>query len=126
MSEKNKPYALARCICNVSWLWAASKIDQAIISRSAFVDVWLTERQVYNRIFDILKAQLKKGAFSENALKSYAQSLGVDFNDIIEGKEIVVNAQKRNKQLTVRSAVLALKMIDAGGFPDWEELSAYM
>lgn len=104
----------------------ASKIDQAIISRSAFVDVWLTERQVYNRIFDILKAQLKKGVFSENALKSYAQSLGVDFNDIIEGKEIVVNAQKRNKQLTVRSAVLALKMIDAGGFPDWEELSAYM
>lgn len=103
----------------------AAKMDPAVMSRSAFVDVWLTERQVITRIFDILVAQMNSGAFSQNSLKVYAKSFGVDLNEVLNGGEIAItNMTQRAKQMTIRSATLALRMIEQG-FPDWEELSAY-
>lgn len=108
----------------------ASKMDQAIISRSAFIDVQLRAEDVLWRIFDILLAQVKMGKYTMAALKKFSAGMGYDveftsdsftIHDIIGGNAL----SSRKKQLTVRTATNALKMIDFG-VPNWESLVQYI
>ena len=88
---------------------AAKDIDQAIMSRSAFIDLWLTATDVIIRIKDILYAK-------------YPQDTAL-VNEVIE----YLSNPSRKKQLTVRSGTFAMKLIkDPETTNDWKELIDYM
>ena len=87
----------------------AKDIDQAIMSRSAFVDLWLTATDVVIRIKDILHA-------------TYPQDIELT-DEIIE----YLSKPERKKQLTIRSGTYAMRLIqDSETKGDWKELIDYM
>lgn len=102
----------------------ASKIDQAIMSRSLFVDVYLCATDIRNRIEDILKAQ----GYPEKDINEVLDALsGKADNSDATGPTPGVTYMsaaiaRQNKPLTVRSAVVALKMKQQG-IPNWQRMA---
>ena len=91
----------------------ASQIEDAIKSRSIFIDVYLCARDMYNRTKSIMKAKYPNK--SDEQLNKFFEALGM----AIPSKEIEVTymtteiARKR-KPLTVRSAVIGMALQDSG------------
>ena len=83
----------------------ASAIDSAIMSRSVFVDVQLKPEDKLRRIESILLAQ------------------GYQESEVFEVVEALGEKGKGSKELTVRSAVMALKMKELG-YDDWKRLAS--
>lgn len=71
---------------------AAKKLDQAIISRSIHIDLWLTATDVAKRITDILLKQGYEPALVHEAIEFLTEP-------------------GRNKELTVRSGVMTIKLL---------------
>lgn len=88
---------------------AAKEIDQAIMSRSAFIDLWLTATDVAIRIKDILH-------------KKYPNDY-----DLVEEVIDYLSAPGRKKQLTVRSGTYAMKIIQESTHShEWKELIEFI
>lgn len=84
---------------------AAKDIDQALMSRSAFIDLWLTAQDTVIRISDILHNMYP----DESAL----------VDEVIE----YLSKPGRTKQITVRSGTYAMKLIqDPETRADWKEM----
>ena len=103
----------------------ASKLDQAVMSRSLFVDVQLRATDIRNRIITILNADPSYDDVRDtlvahlNKLEASASAANQT-----ESASYTSPALKRNgKQLTVRYMKLAADMIRSG-VPNWEELAA--
>lgn len=87
---------------------AAKDIDQAIMSRSAFIDLWLTATDVAKRIKDILHEKYP------------------DDYDFVEEVIDYLSNPGRGKELTVRSGVFAMKIIKESSTPHmWKRLIQY-
>ena len=103
----------------------ASKLDQAVMSRSLFVDVQLRATDIRNRIITILNADPSYDDVRDilvahlNKLEASAEAANQT-----ESASYTSPALKRNgKQLTVRYMKLAADMIRSG-VSNWEELAA--
>lgn len=103
----------------------ASKLDQAVMSRSLFVDVQLRATDIRNRIVTILNADPSYDDV-RNVLVAHLNKLeaSTEAANQTESATYTSPALKRNgKQLTVRYMKLAADMIRSG-VPNWEELAA--
>ena len=85
----------------------ANQIEPAILSRSMFVDVYLSATDVLKRIKTILRIKVK----SDPTITDQ------DVDEVIEAL-----GEKTGKQLTVRAAMLALKM-KKSGLNNWQRLA---
>jgi hypothetical protein len=110
---------------------ASSKIDQAIMSRSMFVDVHLAEQDVQKRIRTILDLGVKEDV--DEGLLTYSRN---DVNEVLEAlgqspsndeappvQYMTPELARKGKQLTVRSGKLGLIMLKTG-LPNWKRLCA--
>ena len=103
----------------------AKAIDQAIMSRSLFVDVQLRASDIRNRIMTIIE--------SDSSYDDVRDRLKDHLNKLESSTEVANQTEpatytspalkKSNKQLTVRYMKLAADMIRSG-VPNWEELAA--
>ena len=83
----------------------AKKLDQAILSRSLYIDVQLRAEDIKNRIQTILNAKYPND------------------KEMVEEVMTALDSADRTKQLTVRTACIAIQMKQAG-LPDWARLAA--
>lgn len=103
----------------------ASKLDQAVMSRSLFVDVQLRATDIRNRIITILNADPSYDDVRD-ILVAHLNKLeaSTEAANQTESASYSSPALKRNgKQLTVRYMKLAADMIRSG-VSNWEELAA--
>ena len=103
----------------------ASKLDQAVMSRSLFVDVQLRATDIRNRIVTILNADPSYDDVRD-VLVAHLNKLeaSTEAANQTESATYTSPALKRNgKQLTVRYMKLAADMIRSG-VSNWEELAA--
>ena len=103
----------------------ASKLDQAVMSRSLFVDVQLRATDIRNRIITILNADPSYDDVRD-VLVTHLNKLeaSTEAANQTESATYSSPALKRNgKQLTVRYMKLAADMIRSG-VSNWEELAA--
>ena len=103
----------------------ASKLDQAVMSRSLFVDVQLRATDIRNRIVTILNADPSYDDVRD-VLVAHLNKLeaSTEAANQTESASYTSPALKRNgKQLTVRYMKLAADMIRSG-VSNWEELAA--
>lgn len=102
----------------------SSKIDQAIMSRSIFVDVHLAEQDVLKRIKSIGYAQADSGGVSKSDVDEVLEALGQTANaPEHEITYMTPEYARQSKQVTVRAMSLALTMKKAG-LKRWSELAA--
>ena len=103
----------------------ASKLDQAVMSRSLFVDVQLRATDIRNRIITILDSDPSYDDVRD-VLKEHLAKLdaSTEATNQTESASYTSPELKRNgKQLTVRYMKLAADMIRSG-ISNWEELAA--
>jgi len=103
----------------------ADQIEQAIMSRSIFIDVYLAEQDVLKRIKSIGYAQAKaKGLFSEMDVDDVLEALG-ETGSAPEHKINYMTPEyaRQSKQVTVRALQLGL-LLKASGLTRWSELTA--
>lgn len=103
----------------------AAKLDQAVMSRSLFIDLQLRATDIKNRIVTILDSDPSYDDVRD-ALKAHLNKLeaSASATNQTEAATYTSPALKRNgKQLTVRYMKLAADMI-RNGVPNWEELAA--
>lgn len=103
----------------------ASKLDQAVMSRSLFVDVQLRATDIRNRIVTILDSDPSYDDVRD-VLKEHLAKLdaSTEATNQTESASYTSPELKRNgKQLTVRYMKLAADMIRSG-ISNWEELAA--
>lgn len=102
----------------------ANKIDQAIMSRSLFIDVYLCATDINKRIQSIMKAKYKD--MSNEELEEIMESLGQSIPRV-QSQETVTymtpELARKNKPVTVRSMELAIRMKKLG-IPNWTRLSS--
>jgi len=104
---------------------AASQIEQAIMSRSIFVDVYLAEQDVLKRIKSIGYAIAKGKSFvTEQKVDNVLEALG----DTGSAPEHVINYMtpeyaRKSKQVTVRALQLGL-ILQETGLARWKDLTA--
>lgn len=104
---------------------ASSKLDQAVMSRSMFVDVQLRASDVRNRIITIVKIDPSYDDVREQLLAHLNRlEASTGAANQTEPAAYTSPALRRNgKQLTVRYMKIAASMIRSGE-PNWEELAA--
>jgi len=104
----------------------SSEIEQAIMSRSIFVDVHLAEQDVLKRIKSIgySKAKNSGGKITSADIDEVLSALGENnsFSDV-KINYMTPEYARKTKQVTVRSMNLALLM-KMSGLKNWERLSA--
>lgn len=103
----------------------ASKLDQAVMSRSLFVDVQLRATDIRNRIITIVNADPSYDDVRDVLLNHLNRlEASTDAANQTESATYTSPALKRNgKQLTVRYMKLAADMI-RNNISNWEELAA--
>lgn len=103
----------------------ASKLDQAVMSRSLFVDVQLRATDIRNRIITILNADPSYDDVRDTLIAHLNKlEASTEAANQTESASYSSPALKRNgKQLTVRYMKLAADMIRSG-VSNWEELAA--
>lgn len=103
----------------------ADKIEPAILSRSMFIDVYSHATDIRNRIEDILRAQ----GYNEKDITEVLDALsGKSYNSNNTNNSngityLTPEIARKDKSLTVRSAVIALKMKE-NGTEDWQRLAS--
>jgi len=103
----------------------AAEIEQAIMSRSIFVDIYLAEQDIQKRIRTIGYAQAKSNPdISVEDIDEVLEAFGSnnDFPDQ-EIKYMTPEYARQSKQLTVRALSLGV-ILKKSGLPRWRELAA--
>lgn len=103
----------------------ADQIEQAIMSRSIFIDVYLAEQDILKRINSIMRAQIKSdSSLSESDVDEVMEALGSS-SSAPEHKVTYMTPEyaRKSKQITVRAAQLALIM-KKSGLSNWADLAA--
>ena len=91
----------------------ASQIEDAIKSRSIFIDVYLCARDMYNRTKSIMKAKYPNK--SDEQLDKFFEALGMAIPDADEEVTYMTpEIARKRKPLTIRSAVIGMALQDAG------------
>ena len=91
----------------------ASQIEDAIKSRSIFIDVYLCARDMYNRTKSIMKAKYPDK--SDEQLDKFFEALGMAIPDADEEVTYMTpEIARKRKPLTIRSAVIGMALQDAG------------
>jgi len=102
----------------------SSEIEQAIMSRSIFVDVHLAAQDVEKRIRTIMRAKAKSNPdVSEEDVNDVMEALGAAAPQTGKVQYMTPEYARESKQLTVRAADLALKMKKAN-LKNWQRLAA--
>lgn len=101
----------------------ADKIDQAIMSRSLFIDVYLCATDINKRIQSIMKA--KHSDMSNDELEEIMEALGQSLPKATSSQVTYMTPElaRQNKPVTVRSMELAIRMKRLG-IPNWQRLSS--
>lgn len=102
----------------------AEKIEGAILSRSVFVDVYLSATDMNKRIISIMRH--KYSNYSADDLNGIAEALGQTLGTS-DGEQQVQymtpELARKNKPVTVRSLELAIKMKECG-LTNWARLAS--
>lgn len=91
----------------------ASQIEDAIKSRSIFIDVYLCATDMFNRMKTIMKA--KYPSKSDEDISKFFEALGMAIpSQETEITYMTPELARKRKPLTIRSAVLGMALQDAG------------
>ena len=91
----------------------ASQIEDAIKSRSIFIDVYLCARDMYNRTKSIMKAKYPNK--TDEQLEKFFEALGMAIpSQESEITYMTPELARKRKPLTIRSAVIGMALQDAG------------
>ena len=91
----------------------ASQIEDAIKSRSIFIDVYLCARDMYNRTKSIMKAKYPNK--TDEQLDKFFEALGMAIpSQETEVTYMTPEIARKRKPLTIRSAVIGMALQDAG------------
>ena len=99
----------------------ASEIEEAIKSRSIFLDVYLSATDVMNRMKTIMKAQYPDE--SDESLNEFFDTMGASVPDEGPVTYMTPELARRNKPLTIRSLVLGMALKKAG-VEAWERIAS--
>lgn len=101
----------------------ADKIDQAIMSRSLFIDVYLCATDINKRIQSIMKA--KHSDMNNDELEEIMEALGQSLPKAASSQVTYMTPElaRKNKPVTVRSMELAIRMKKLG-IKNWERLAS--
>ncbi len=102
----------------------AKKIDQAIMSRSIYIDVQLCARDINNRIKTIMSHKYKD--MSNDEMNEIMEALGQTLPSASTEPEVqymTPEVARKLKPVTVRSMEIAIKMKQLG-VPNWARLAA--
>lgn len=100
----------------------ASQIEDAIKSRSIFIDVYLCQRDIQNRINTVVHASYPDMQPEEidAILEQLGQSVPEDNSPVVY---MTPELARKRKPLTIRSAKLAIDLAKAG-IPNWQRIAA--
>ena len=99
----------------------ASEIEEAIKSRSIFLDVYLSATDVMNRMKTIMKAQYPDE--TDESLNEFFDTMGASVPDEGPVTYMTPELARRNKPLTIRSLVLGMALKKAG-VEAWERIAS--
>ena len=99
----------------------ASEIEEAIKSRSIFLDVYLSATDVMNRMKTIMKAQYPDE--TDESLNEFFDTMGASVPDEGPVTYMTPELARRNKPLTIRSLVLGMALKKAG-VESWERIAS--
>ena len=99
----------------------ASEIEDAIKSRSIFLDVYLSATDVMNRMKTIMKAQYPDE--TDESLNEFFETMGASVPDEGPVTYMTPELARRNKPLTIRSLVLGMALKKAG-VESWERIAS--
>ena len=99
----------------------ASEIEDAIKSRSIFLDVYLSATDVMNRMKTIMKAQYPDE--TDESLNEFFDAMGASVPDEGPVTYMTPELARRNKPLTIRSLVLGMALKKAG-VESWERIAS--
>lgn len=102
----------------------ASKIDQAIMSRSLFIDVQLCAQDINKRIHTIMRAKYKD--MNDNEIDEIMSALGQSLPKVSETPNVqymTPELARAQKPVTVRSMTIAIEM-KRRGVPNWQRLAS--
>ena len=99
----------------------ASEIEDAIKSRSIFLDVYLSATDVMNRMKTIMKAQYPDE--TDESLNEFFDTMGASVPDEGPVTYMTPELARRNKPLTIRSLVLGMALKKAG-VESWERIAS--
>ena len=99
----------------------ASEIEDAIKSRSIFLDVYLSATDVMNRMKTIMKAQYPDE--TDESLNEFFDTMGASVPDEGPVTYMTPELARRNKPLTIRSLVLGMALKKAG-VEAWERIAS--
>lgn len=102
----------------------ANQIEQAIMSRSIFIDVYLAEQDVLKRIKSIGYAQAKSKGMDPEEIDMIMEALGAASSGTqVEVTYMSPEYARKSKQVTVRALQLAMTLKKAG-LKRWDHLAA--
>ena len=99
----------------------ASEIEDAIKSRSIFLDVYLSATDVMNGMKTIMKAQYPDE--TDESLNEFFDTMGASVPDEGPVTYMTPELARRNKPLTIRSLVLGMALKKAG-VEAWERIAS--
>ena len=99
----------------------AAEIEDAIKSRSIFLDVYLSATDVMNRMKTIMKAQYPDE--TDESLNEFFDTMGASVPDEGPVTYMTPELARRNKPLTIRSLVLGMALKKAG-VESWERIAS--
>ena len=99
----------------------AAEIEDAIKSRSIFLDVYLCATDVMNRMKTIMKAQYPDE--TDESLNEFFDTMGASVPDEGPVTYMTPELARRNKPLTIRSLVLGMALKKAG-VEAWERIAS--
>ena len=99
----------------------ATEIEDAIKSRSIFLDVYLSATDVMNRMKTIMKAQYPDE--TDESLNEFFDTMGASVPDEGPVTYMTPELARRNKPLTIRSLVLGMALKKAG-VESWERIAS--
>ena len=99
----------------------ATEIEEAIKSRSIFLDVYLSATDVMNRMKTIMKAQYPDE--TDESLNEFFDTMGASVPDEGPVTYMTPELARRNKPLTIRSLVLGMALKKAG-VESWERIAS--
>lgn len=99
----------------------ATEIEEAIKSRSIFLDVYLSATDVMNRMKTIMKAQYPDE--TDESLNEFFDTMGASVPDEGPVTYMTPELARRNKPLTIRSLVLGMALKKAG-VEAWERIAS--
>jgi len=100
----------------------ASQIEDAIKSRSIFIDIYLCARDMYNRTKSIMKAKYPNK--TDKQLDEFFEALGMAIPDTDEKVTYMTpELARKRKNLTIRSAVIGMALQDAG-VESWKRIAS--